>query len=172
MSTLIIFIAVFAILHFSYENMIAPSIRMHLRNKLFVLRDEIRNLKIEGINSQDEEAFWFVHDGINHFLNRLPDLTVARQVKLETEYRTNILLRETVGKRISVVKNCQNKEIVAIFNKTKTVIEEAFLVNMGGWFFYLLPIVFVAATISKLSRLACELIATPERDTNRLLPQT
>mgnify|MGYP003594425709 CR=1 FL=1 len=171
MTTLIIVISILALLHFIYEGMIAPSLRMHFRNKLFALRDEIRNLKIEGISEHDEEAFWFVHDGINHLLNRLPNLTIERQIRLEVEYKTNNDLRSIVEKRISIVKTCGNKEIIAIFDKTKSVIEEAFVVNMGGWFFYIIPIAFMVATISNLSRLACELVATPERDTNRLLPQ-
>jgi hypothetical protein len=173
MSTFIIAIVVLAIIHFVYEGIVAPSIRMHLRNRLFTLRDEIRNLKIEGgISAGDETAFWFVHNGINHFLNRLPYLTVMRKVQLEAEYKTNKELREIVTERISVVRGCGNAEIVRIFDKTTFLIEEAFIVNMGGWFFYLVPIAVVAATISKLSTLASELIATPERDTNRLLPQT
>ncbi len=36
-----------AILHFIYEGIILPSIRLNLRYKLFVLRDELRSLRHE-----------------------------------------------------------------------------------------------------------------------------
>lgn len=169
--TFILILAFLAIFHFVYEGIVAPSIRIHLRNRLFSLRDELRSLKVEGIDKQDEHAFWLVHEGINHLLNRLPNLTVERRVRLEVEYEINKELQASVKERMAIIMSCNNKAIKDVFGRTGSVIESAFLTNMGGWFVYILPIAFVFSSISKLSSLASELIATSERDTNWLLPQ-
>ncbi len=168
MSKFIIFLALLAAIHFIFEAIIAPSLRMVLRNKLFKLRDEIRRLKIDGLDKQDEEAFWYIHDGINYFINRLPYLTVQNQANAIVAYKKDPALRERVDARMKMMEQCNNKQLKAVFSKTTLVVEEAFLANMGGWFFYILPIAMVLAAIGTLKRIASSIILAPTRDTDRL----
>jgi hypothetical protein len=172
MSTLIIILAALALYHFVYEAIVAPSIRLHLRNKLFVLRDEIRGLKASGnLEVEDGQAFWYVHDGINYFLDRLPSLTLASRSAVEAAYRNNQELRQLVAERKALLERCANPQIKDIFERTALVVEEAFIVNAGGWFVYLVPLAVLLFTIGRLNRLASSLVLTPTKDTQRLLPQ-
>jgi hypothetical protein len=172
MKILILLFVVAGIWHYLYEGIIAPSIRLHLRNRLFALRDEIRDLKISGIDAADEKAFWFVHDGINNFINRLPFLTIERAKILTTEYAHNELLRKTLDEHRDAVLKTKNKGIHNVFLKTNSVIEKAFITNMGGWFIYIVPIALILAAMSKLSSFATELIVAPTKDVERLIPST
>ena len=164
----ILFIATF---HFVYEGILAPSLRMALRNHLFSIRDELRCIKIGGLAEVDEKAFWLVHEGINSYINRLPYLTIHGRRSAMEAYRNDADLRARVEKRIEVMTACQNKEITRIFEKASLVVEEAFIVNMGGTFVYIIPIAILVGTLGSLKRLAQSLVLTPEKDTSRVVPQ-
>jgi hypothetical protein len=157
-----------ALIHFVFEGIIAPSMRMSLRNKLFELRDEIRELKEIGLNPQDEAVFWHIHDGINSFINKLPHLTVHNQANAVRAYKTNPHLKNVIDARIHMMESCTNSQLKTIFTKTTTVVEEAFLINMGGWFFYVLPIAVALFAVGYLKRIASSIIVAPSVDTNRL----
>lgn len=170
MKTFLLLFLVAAAWHFVYEGIIAPSIRLHLRNRLFVLRDELRQARIDGIPKEDVNAFSFVHDGINNFLNRLPSLTLERTNALSREYERNAELRHVLDAHVSAVAESRDSRIRSIFHKTNSVIEAAIITNMGGWFIYIVPVALVIAAMSKLSRFAAELIVAPTKDVERFLP--
>lgn len=171
MKYLILLILFFATFHFVYEGIIAPSLRIALRNRLFAIRDELRCLKIGGLSVADEKAFWLVHEGINSFINRLPYLTIyGRRAAMEA-YRNDADLRARVEQRIEILTGCGNKAITQIFDKASMIVEEAFIVNMGGTFVYIIPGAVLVATLGSLKRLAQSLVLTPERDTFRVVPQ-
>jgi len=170
MSILLAVAAILSLWHFLYEGIIAPSIRLHLRNRLFVLRDELRQAKIDGISKADETAFWFVHDGINNFLNRLPSLTLGMVKTLDNEYESNESLKHLMDKHLVAIKNSSDPRIHNAFTKANSIIESAIITNMGGWFIYLIPIAIMVLTMKRLSNLTSELIVAPAKDVERLIP--
>ena len=172
MSTLFIVAAFFAILHFVYEGIIAPGQRIRLRNKLFVLRDRLRAVRIEGVDAKDDPAFWYVHDGINALLSRLHSLTVSARATTELRHDRDAELRQRVDARMAMLRECSNPQIKKIFDEASSVIEEAFIVNMGGWMFYLVPVAILWVCLGQLKTLASELLVLPEKDSRRLLPST
>lgn len=170
MKTLLLLALILSIWHFIYEFAIAPSIRIHLRNRLFVLRDQLRRAKIDGIRSEDEAAFWFVHNGINNFLNRLPNLTLARAVELEVKYKQHADLRQVLEDHMRALNSSRDSRIVEVFNQTNVVIENAMITNMGAWFIYIVPIAVLVAAMGRLSKIAGDLIMAPTKDVERLIP--
>lgn len=171
MKYLILFLVIVSAWHFIYDGIIAPSIRLHLRNKLFILRDELRLAKIDGISSQDEDAFWFVHEGINNFINRLPNLTIEKARSIALSYRQNEHHSRLLDEHIFAVENASDSRITGIFRKTNSVIEATFITNMGGWFIYLIPIAIIFSFMTRLSNLASILLVASKKDIERLLPQ-
>jgi hypothetical protein len=68
MITAILYLIALAALHFVYESILAPSFRLSLRFKLFVLRDEVRQLKIDCASSLNDRHFDFLQDSINNLI--------------------------------------------------------------------------------------------------------
>jgi len=169
MDTLIIVIAFLAILHFIYDGIILTSIRLYLRNRLFVLRDELRSLRIHNGDGMDAGAFLLVHEGINNLLNRLHQLTITLKFHFEQTIEYDHELQERIKKRIVAIDECGDEEIKRIFSKANQVVEMAFVANAGGWFIYLIPIALLILSIKKLSQLASELVVIPSTEANRLL---
>jgi hypothetical protein len=69
MTTAIIVLLALAVFHFVHESILAPSFRLSLRFRLFVLRDEVRQLKIECAESLNDEHFVFLQDSINGLIS-------------------------------------------------------------------------------------------------------
>ncbi|WP_201344631.1 hypothetical protein [Thiohalobacter sp. COW1] len=171
MSYFILVLAFLAILHFIYDGIVLPSIRMHLRNKLFALRDELRQIKICD-EECDPQVFNLLHDGINRFLNRLHRLTIDRQVQFMREYENDDELRYEIDQRWKLVESCENEDVTRIFEEANDVLRVAYLANMGGWFFYLIPIALIAFSLKKLSNEAREMFVMPNREVDRLWPDS
>lgn len=171
MSTFLIALAWLAIFHFIYEGIVAPGARIQLRNALFVTRDELRQAKIEGVAEEDDEVFWQVHDGVNFWLTRLPNLTVTGQVSAMEAYRRDATLAAAVDARIARVERCTDTRLTTARDKTVKVIMEASVCNSGGWTVYVLPVAVFVAAYKSMKRLATGLLLTPESQSEKLLPQ-
>ena len=171
MTTFIILLGVVAIVHFVYESIIAPSIRMHLRNKLFELRDEIRAVRVEGVDAEDEKAFWYTHDGVNNLLDRLSWMTLHARVMATMAYAQDTELQKLVHERKEMLDRCKDRRIHEIFDKTSLVVEEAFVVNMGAWAIYVVPVGVFFSSLGQLKKLVSSLILTPEGKREEMLPR-
>ena len=171
MKTILLLCLCAAVWHFVYEGIVAPSIRLCLRNKLFSIRDNLRLATIEGLPNGDEKAFWFVHDGINNFINRLPYLTINGTAALAIECERDSRLKALLNEHIDAVMSSSDKRISQAFKDTNLVIEQAFIANMGGWFVYIVPIALVVSAMSKLSKFSARLIVAPTSFIERISPQ-
>jgi len=170
MSTFLLVIVLLAAMHFIYDRIILPTIRLHLRNRLFVLRDEVRTIMIEEGHTEKDMAFMYVHDGICKFLNRLPDITISLKIEIEKQINSDEKLRDETKCRIDLINASGNERLLKVFHEANTVVEKAFIANAGAWLIYLVPIALLITSIKKLSEVATELVAMPTSDTERFIP--
>lgn len=170
MKTVLTLLAIVATYHFIYEGIVAPTLRSLLRHRLFVLRDRLRRMNIEGrVSEVDLPLFWYVHDGVNFYLSRLGQLTMTTSSSARRQIRADEELKALIDKRVEALRQCDNREIVKAFMLTSKVIRRAILVNSGGWFIYVVPVLAVLVGIDELMNLAKSLVVTPIRDTRRIL---
>lgn len=168
---LLIYIALFlAIWHFVYEGIIAPAIRVRLRNQLFSVRDDLRKAKLEKLSRSDERAFSFVHNGVNNFLNRLPNMTITAIANIRREIAADMAKQQLLDEHVNAVLNCENTRIRDAFKNANAIIEHAILTNMGGWFVYIIPAAMIIGGFKRLSALVSEIIVAPSKDVERLIP--
>lgn len=174
MSYLIIAIVVCAILHFVFEAIVAPSLRLDLRYRLFALRDELRSLKIEHTEQLDRKHFEYLHESINvtiAFLNRFDIATIT---KINQLVEHDAELRQRVEARSKILDDCGLKSVKEIRRKTVRIAGAAFLTNSGAWGLYLLPVAVIAACFSAAKHLARQqvktLTALPEAELERRFP--
>jgi hypothetical protein len=145
LSYLLTIIFVLSVLHFVYESIIVPSQRMVIRDELFELRDKLRNSYGEYSND-DRKAFELLHNnGINHCLNNLGTYTLLNQFKLMQKLEEEPELKNQAESKISIIKNSQNELIRNSFDEFTKLVEKAYLLNSGGWFFYLFPVALLMA---------------------------
>src|ERR1035441_10315344 len=70
-----LFACVYALLHFIWEGILAPSLRHNIRLDLFALRDNLRRLKINNPELPND-AFNTVQDGLNGAIKHLSDIDI------------------------------------------------------------------------------------------------
>ena len=170
MAILMITVLFIAIFHFVYDDIVLPSIRQHLRNKLYALRDELRWLKINGIDHADNAAFELVHDAINTFANRLPMLTISVRQSFEREIKHNTQLQHIIETRTKTIKSCRNSDIQRIYAEVNNILETVYIANAGGWFIYIVPLAILLGTIKHIAAICGEIALMPTHQMNKLIP--
>ena len=162
MITLFYILIVLAVWHFVYETILLPSIRWNLRNELFALRDRLRNVVIEK-QKYDKTVFDLVHNVLNNYINRLHWVDLRFEFKFREILKNNPAIRKEVEQNLQKIEESKNQEIKAVFNQTKSILCRAFAANIGGFLFYLIPLVFIVFSIEKLLSIILKNILAPTK---------
>ena len=153
------------IFHFAWEGIIAPSLRIEIRYELFKVRDELRRLKISHGNEIDDELFIFLQNGINKGIRLLHDVTI------ETAYRAYKEATPEELERVSrIAEDCPVDGVKEVYNRSGLYVGLAFLVNSGGWFAYLVPILIAFIGFTKVKKFTREIFNLSDNDINRIFP--
>jgi hypothetical protein len=104
MTTAIVILLALAVFHFAYEAILAPSLRLSLRFRLFVLRDEVRRLKIECLESLNDNHFVFLQGSINGLISMLHRVDMALLVGVEFESRKDPGFLEQARERARMLR--------------------------------------------------------------------
>src|SRR5687767_577256 len=99
MAYLLAVLVLLSIIHFVYESIIAPSLRLSLRYKLFALRDEIRELKMAYGNLFADRHFHYMQDSLNALLSVLDRFDLAALIAVGRELKQDPELRKRVEMR-------------------------------------------------------------------------
>lgn len=161
MATTLLIIFILAIIHFSYENIIAPTLRIYQRNKLFALRDELRNVDFYALNKQDKQAFEYVENSLTNCIQNLPYMNIYSFTRYKHEYAENEHLRNTVKEKIDKITNCSISEIKNVFNDAGEVVYHTIWINSGMWFLYLIPIALILILCEIGIKLVKKMIVSP-----------
>lgn len=168
MEILIFVVAALAVLHFVYEGIVAPSLRMQARNELFELRDELRTLHIDGADGCDGEAFEMVHSSLNAYIDRLHAVDARFVYRMQHSLRKPELRRQ-LDAQVEVLRNARSQPLQNIGRRAGRVIERAIAVNSGGWAFLIVPVVLVSIvtvlSVQRMSRFAIKLLWFPTTST-------
>src|ERR1700736_3495947 len=107
MITAIVILIALAALHFVYESILAPSFRLSQRFRLFVLRDEVRQLKIECAQSWNDEHLVILQDSIKGLISMLHRFDMASLLGLEFESRKDPEFLKQAEERSRVLDDCK-----------------------------------------------------------------
>ena len=171
MATAFIIFLALAILHLIYESIIAPSLRLKLSFDLFKLRDDARSLIIKNEKQLDGHHFEYLQDSINILLKSLHNFDIILLALAMIEINKNTALKERIDKRIKTFDDCKLPEAMEIRKKTFDVADKALLINNGGWFVYLIPIVLAIVFYKTVTVYVKEIYSLSESDFNKVSPE-
>lgn len=170
MEFLFLALAALAAIHFIYEAIIAPSLRFELRLKLFALRDELRILKLTHSESLSDELFDDLQSSLNATISRL-NLIDLRILKTAYEsFGHDEKLRKMAEQRDELIRSCPISEVQKIRQRQISFVARAMLINSGGWFPYLVPIVVSIFCSGRVTAQIRAVFALPEKDINKIVP--
>src|SRR6266542_6528845 len=148
-----------AILHFIYEGIILPSIRLNLRYKLFVLRDELRSLRHDKGGDISTEIYNAQEVIINNAISVLPYVDFIR---IAAAREAGPELKKKAEERESLINSCNVKEVKDIYSKTMHIVFCAFISNIGSWFIYIVPVAIVVGFFQKIFSLVKDIVSLSE----------
>lgn len=161
MSTVLFIIFLLAIVHFAYENIVAPTLRVYQRNKLFALRDQLRTIDFYSLSKTDKVAFECVEKSLTNCIQNLPYMNIYNFTRYKQEYEKNEKLREVVDCKINSISQCSVDELREIFNQSGKISYDAILINSGLLFLYLIPLALIAVLGEFGIKLVRDMIVTP-----------
>jgi hypothetical protein len=172
MTYTLIVLVVLAALHFSYESIIAPSLRLRLRYRLFELRDRARNLKIQHGHSLRDRHFDYLQDSINGVISVLYQFDLAALVTIARELRSNAELRDLVATRAKALDDCPIPDARKIRYESCRIAAYAVAVNNGAWTLFVAPVAAAYIGFSAIKSLIRQATSLPERDIQRAIPSS
>lgn len=178
MAVIILILILLTIFHFVYESIIAPSLRIKIRYKLFELRDELRRLKFNEGQNISEDVFKQVDYSVNSSIKHLPFYNFKLLYDAKKEFDSNEKLKKQVEQKIGLIEECHIDSIREIFDKTNRYSSFAFLINTGAWLLYLFPFIVILILIAgfnkaliKLKQYVARIAFAPEKNFNSIYPK-
>jgi len=162
----------FAFLHFIYEGIIAPSLRLEVRFKLFQLRDDLRMLKIEHAEKLDDRHFHYLQDSINNVIRGLPNFSLAMLYDLMERISKDRELKARLDARAKILDDCQIEQARKIREQGVRLVQQALSINSGGWWFYILPIVVAVVCYASTKNLIRSIASLSEPDFQKVVSDT
>ena len=143
--TTVIFISIaLAALHFVYESILAPSFRLSLRFKLFVLRDEVRQLKIDCAASLSDRHFDFLQDSINNLISNLDRFDMATFVGVQLESKKDPSFLKSAEERSCMLDDCNIPRARDIREQSLKIVSAAIFINSGALFLLIFAPIIIA----------------------------
>lgn len=172
MITIVFFLLVgLATFHFIYEGIIAPSLMLRLRFRIFRLRDDLRRLRIGPSPIITDEDFERHQQGLNNIINLLPYINLMNMREAVHALKRDKSLLEKSKKRVALLENCPSREAIRIYEQANNVLLGALLVSCGGWFLYIVPIIVAFLIIDQIKTFIQDLTTLPEADIKRIAPR-
>jgi len=164
------FCCVYALIHFIFESILAPSIRLNLRFDLFSLRDKLRRLKAENPELSDE-AFSVVQDGLNGTLKYLYEIDVPVLLHCDSQVKADPILRERMEKRREIVKQANSEELISIVKQLRKKVESAAIINSGGWLFYVVPMAVLFLVCKTVFKAIFSFVYLTNHELGKIMPE-
>lgn len=170
MSYLIIGLMLLAVIHFIYESILAPSLRLRMRFDLFALRDELRALKVDYGDSLDDKHFIYLQDSINAIIKMLPHIEISLVSHIKEEIEKDARLKARLIERQKILDDCDITELSIIRKKSIDLSIMALGVNSGMWSVYIVPIMAFGAIYKSIARRVKAFISLSEPDLQQIAP--
>lgn len=155
-------LAFLAAFHLMYEGVIAPELRMGIRNDLFEVRDSLRAIKCSSDSkSVDDESFQIVHDAVNRFTSRVSSFTIFVAVQVRQLRTRDPEVYAKMKKRSERLAAVPSAEFQKVLKRMDAIVVKAMLVNSGAWFVFIVPVILLMTLLARLSKFAMAIIALP-----------
>ncbi len=170
MSIFFLIILSIAVLHFVYDGIVLPSMRLKLRFQLFRLRDELRWRMRGGSENITGEVYEYLQRAINNTINLLPIVDLQLIVTASRVLSQDVELQRRINEIIARIDRCDSEDAKRLHKETIETVDKAFLFNTGAGLAYLVPLALVYAGFSRLSAVAKRIVLIPELEMERILP--
>jgi len=173
MITLIYVFMSLALLHYIYESIMLPSIRLKFRYRMFSLRDDLRRLRVQHGDVLNQKLYHHLQTSLNVTLDNLYRIDLAAFLTVHRRYQTDREFRERVERRArlldELLAECPLPQVLDIRDEQLRVFRRVFLANAGSWFIYLIPAALVLLCFEQLKSFIRKISSIPEYEVTKTL---
>lgn len=131
-----------AIVHYFFQSVVLPTLRMAARYDLFELRDRLR--KIKATNSQlSNEVYNIVDQNISNSIAISPQYDLGQLIKFKQAVKANPKLIKHAEALRNKVENCPIQEVKEISYASSRILTKTLFKNSAMLILYLSPILLV-----------------------------
>lgn len=145
--------------HFIYERILLPSVRLHYRNKLFELRDIVRNQIISNDSKEEVQAAELVHEALNNAINRLHLMTLPNRVRAQRRLSANPEIQARIRREVELFKKYRDGSLVVTIQESAKILDKVLFFNSLMLIVYTLPIMLTIWSVAKVLQTANQLLA-------------
>ncbi len=155
MEILIICATVVAVIHYLYESILLPTIRVQQRFNLFKLRDELRTLMIEQKSTLNPVMYQYLQSSINGTISSLHKIDLLGIYNYYIAEREHPEITEKVRIRQEEMENYQNDSFQSLRKKQIEIVKVTLFANMGLFCFLMIPIALLCLAIKTIKEKIC-----------------
>jgi hypothetical protein len=169
MASLFYILLFMALYHFFYECIFANSLRHDLRYKFFKLRDDLRDLKIDGLNKEDEKVYDFLDQAVCNVINSMSFISIENYLKLKHFINNNEHVKKSIKRNRLMIELCENQKLKDIDERINSLGARVLLINNGSWFIYLVVPFILFTLVLTLNRKFSQIGIKLNKMSNRLI---
>lgn len=147
-----------AAVHFIYERILLPSVRLQYRNRLFELRDTVRNQIINHSSDDDLKAAQLIHEALNNAINRLHLMTLPNRVRAQRRLSANPEIQARIRREVELFNRCSNGVLNSAIQQSVEVLEKVLFFNSLMLLIYTFPIFLTIKLVAKVVSTAAQLV--------------
>lgn len=167
MATALVVITFLALCHFAYESIFVPTMRAGIRSELFALKEELREFERRLDPRAFQKQLHYVKNSIENLLQRGERLDLCTFFTVINDLEKNKELQAHLLERCRELDNSRSPEIKTSWEKAYTLAGKLLTVNMGGWFFLVVPIAMPFVFIHAMHEKAKALLSLPPSDNDK-----
>jgi hypothetical protein len=168
MEYLILAMAFFAILHFVYESIIAPTLRAKSRSGLLSLRAELNEMVKTEPGFATSKAYHHLSDSLDAILKNIYTMEILTFVRMLQKVKDDPNLRKRLAERSAVLDGLPAGRIKVIRDGSISIAIRSLRYNGYGWSFYVVPMVAAGACLTFLRDRIKSMLLLTYSEINRL----
>ncbi|MEW5800263.1 MAG: hypothetical protein AB1728_14790 [Bacteroidota bacterium] len=169
MVTLFYVLFFLTILHFIYEGIILPSLRLKIRFNLFALRDKLRKLKSTYGKDLSDEVFLDLQESINNTIRFLPRISIELIFEATKELKENPKLIQEAEKKIKLIESCGVQEAINIQKESFDLFKLCIGFNTLALFIYLIPLAVTLTLLKGSINIVNKIQFIPESEAEKII---
>lgn len=146
--TLFFLLCFLCVVHFIYDRIILPEIRLYYRSELFILRDKVRNILLDKDSChEDFQAAKILHEALNNSINRLHQLTLSNRVATIRAISSNKNIKDRLLKHVNLIKSSKNRELSRYLDDACNITRNMYVYNSLLFLIYFYPVYLILLII-------------------------
>ncbi|MCO6401332.1 MAG: hypothetical protein J5I99_08910 [Verrucomicrobia bacterium] len=162
-------LVVLAVLHYVYEAVAIPVLRLKLRHHLFAVRDRVRTAMTAATAPDDRAALEELHSSSNTIMRWLDVINMDLLNKTMRQYNRDAAFRKAVEARNALLSRAADPEVEAIRGQLAKSVVRAAIISGGAWAFYILPVIAVSDMVETIRAAVRQVVVLDERSLETLV---